>query len=341
MSPSARHNNTPLNLNHLFDSYTKPKSVSTGKNTGETSTSNLPNLFLVLSVLLFVGAFSFSLTRTQTSTDTRASTQMSGNALAGRLAAKVAGYSALEQLSSYPTSFNGERIPQELYVSAEKTYQNLPDQKIVKTYITETVAKFYLFRKALNDKNVPTNVSNDPPEDFNLVEKAVPELEKKVKENVIDSIDFAYIKGNLSIDHNDNKDKIKNEFGNTLQDKVNEKITQYQNLLKETPDYESVLTQANSDSELKLINNYEPNSVIKNYIKDDDFIRNNLNFKFKDNGFHNFLFSQTQNQVSEIYQMGDENKKYLNMVVLPIALRDNQYDSFNEFYQANLNLFNK
>lgn len=338
MSAGTGNNHTPLNVNNLFDRYTKPQFASLGKNQAEQTHSNLPNLFLVFAVLLFVGAFSFNLTQSQTSTNTRASALQTANKTSATLNARIAGFTNLEELKEYPTQYKGQTIPSSIFTDGEKKYENVTNKNNVKSYLIETVAKYYIYNDVLTEKGIINNNQSSEPT-FAIIEDKIELLEKQVKENVVSSIDFAFIKAMQVTDNNDFRNQIESTYGSNLNNKANELVTKYREMLINGESIDTVLAAVKTDKELNLINNNEINTKILHYSRDDDFIRNNQNLKFKDNNFHNFLFSQTENQVSEVYEMGDSQKKYLYMIVYPLKVRQNEVETLNELYKQKLDLF--
>ncbi len=329
-------NHTPIDFDNLLNKYQK-RIATIGKNvSGSRMSSNIPNIFLVIGVVAFVGAFTFSINQTQTSTNTRASATNGPKAPKQMYIANAA--SPLRTLTQYPKTYKGTAIPQTIFSEGEKKYTELPDKKMVKTYIIDQVGKYYVYMDLLGEKNLLTETPTQNPT-FDIIEKKVPEMEKIARSELVDNIDFTYIKAWSVLDFNNHKTEIQSKFAGQNKEKAEEIITQYQNDLKNGESIESVIVRANQNTDLDLLNNNELNQDVQNYIRDDNLIRNRMNLKVTDNNFHNFLFGQNTNEVSEIYEVGDENKKYMYMIVYPSQIKQGEYKSLLELFQQKSSLF--
>lgn len=329
-------NHTPIDFDNLLNKYQK-KIATIGKNvSGSRVSSNIPNILLVIGVVAFVGAFTFSINQTQTSTNTRASAANGPKPSKEMYIANIS--SPLKTISQYPKSYNGTEIPQSIYSEGEKKYNQLADKQLVKTYIIDQVGKYYVYMHLLGEKNLLTETPVQNPT-FDLIEQKVPELEEIARKELVDNIDFSYIKAWSVLDFNNHKSEIQSQFGGQNKAKAEEIITQYQEALKNGESIENILEQSNQNTDLDLLNNNELNRTIQNYIRDDNFVRNRINLKATDNNFHNFLFGQNINEVSEIYEVGDENKKYLYLIVYPTQIKQGDYKSILELFQQKSSLF--
>lgn len=334
MSAGSRNNHTPLNINNLFDRYAKPKFATLGRNTGPASSSNIPNIFLMVAVLTFSISFAYSINKTQTSTNTRASGIQTTNF--AKLSMATAAFNQAHTRTTYPTKYNNESIPSSIFTEGEQKYSDVSDKNLVKKYLIQTVAKYYIYSDILQQKSLIT--PNSQPVTLALVEEKVPELEKLVRKNAISNIDFVYIKAWQDFEKHDTKNTIQSKFGPQAKEKAIEKLNEYKSKLESGENIDTVLEQANNDADLAILNNNENNRKILEYIRDDNFVRNKQNLKIQDNNFNNFLFEQSEGKVSEVYEIGDTNKKVMAIIVYPLRKADQDFASINELIQSKLTL---
>ena len=326
MSADRGSNHTPLNLNNLFDRYSKPQIATLGKNKAGAMSSNVPNIFLVFSVLLFVGAFSFSLYQTQTSTNTRASEQQE-IPIGHRTVTKL----PFDSFTSYPTSYNGEEIPQSIYTSGEEAYSYVTNKNETKKYIIDRVARYYVFTEILAEKGLYTKPDMSTM-DFTRLEAEIPEMEDQIKNNLITTSEWGFIKARFAL--TPNEDLIKNNFPD-MKAKAQEKVNEYKSKMEQNPSgIEDLISNSNADSDLMTLNNAEQNEYKRNYQADQQAF-------FSDDQFHEFLYSVEPGKVSEVYTLKNaKDMPYAYLVVYMNNLEKKEYSTIDEALNAKKNLFN-
>jgi hypothetical protein len=330
-------NHTPINFDNLLSRY-QQKVATIGKNVGGSKmSSNIPNILLVIGVVAFVGAFTFSINQTQTSTNTRADAANGQSRPDEFYIANAT--SPFRTTTQYPKSYNGKTIPSSVYSEGESKYSFVSNKQKQKTYIIDRVGKYYMYTDLLTEKGiqveaVPSNVT------FDLIEKKVPELEKKVRTELVDNVDFTFIKAWTTTDQNDFKTQLRAKYGgDDLTSAADEKLTMYKERLQNGEPIETVLLASNVDQELLMLNNNEENLKITNYVRDDNFVKDMQNMRVNDPGFNTFIFGQNANEVSEIYDIGDDTKKIRKILIYATLVEKNEYPSLLEIYQRKNNLF--
>lgn len=326
MSAGTGNNHTPLNVNNLFDRYTKPQFASLGKNQAEQTHSNLPNLFLVFAVLLFVGAFSFNLTQSQTSTNTRASA----------ISNHVPNYSDLEtspfnKVTNYPKQFNGQDIPTSIYTEAEEKYKNISSNKEVKTYILDQVHKYFIYKTVLGQTVETTSLT------FNIIEQEIPKLEKQILTSHVTSTDFRYIYATFDDLPLDKEVLKKYSDKNQIKTAALEIIQKYKSKFN-SEDPQIVVSQAELDKDLILLNNDADFIDIRNYTKDSNLLEK-INLMDNKEKFNEFIFSQQVNTASDPYTLTFNGKAYAYLIVYPISMNTNQYNSLSDLFKQTKDQF--
>lgn len=220
--------------------------------------------------------------------------------------------------ANFPTSYNNSPISKEFYTQGIAQYGNSSTSKS-DTYIATMVKNYYAYSDALKENKIAISPA---PKDFKSLEAQVPVLQSQVEANLLSSADFAYIKARYR--YHPHASFVEYKFGD-LKTKAFAKINYYRDLLlsaKYTP--ENLVAISNNDEELMLLNNYEKNEFRTNYTAAGGLF-------FTDKKFHDFLFSQKANTLSEIYQLKSiDSTDYAYLLVFPTNVTNRKYRTIAE-----------
>ncbi|MFW5703441.1 MAG: hypothetical protein ACOCXQ_01265 [Patescibacteria group bacterium] len=314
MVPSTDNNYTGL-PGHLKKRIKKRRSWSI---------QQISNLSLVVAIVVFVGSITFAIQQAQTSVNTRASTDDLGVGIAGPGNVNETIRDLTLHYESYPTAFNNEPIPQSVISEAEEIYAD-SNATTRQQYITNRLILYYAFKDVAEKHNLqfaPTS-----PVTFTGIEKDVPILLSLVKENLISTADFAFIKAYFN--SFPNKTFAQQRLGINLRPTAERKIEYYKERLETYPeDYLLIIEEANNDEELQLLNNFEPHTYVEGYTADQNNIPSQ-EFLIFDEEFDTFIFNLKPNNVSNMLLLNSANP-YLYIVVYPTDISLKEYNSYKE-----------
>jgi hypothetical protein len=293
--------------------------------------SKLSNLVLGLGVLAVAGSIGFVVSQTTTSTNTRANFDSSlvtssqvGGVQPGRIAALTTNQ------DRYPTTYKEKAIDAKFAQQGEEKYKDLPDAER-RAKVTNVLILYYAFADIIAENGMEAIGSDTS---FDTMEQAVGSMYVEVRGKLVHQADYAYIKADMI------PAAIAAE-GETQRDNAAlalEKIQQYRTRLQANPSgYQAVLDEANTDPVLSLLNNYERNEYVTNYVDDDNNVLGHYPLIF-DEEFDDKLFTLQQGQVSEIIVLNSLNP-YRYVVVYPTRIEKKKYQSIEDAVKERLSLF--
>ena len=286
-----------------------------------TNTSKYLNLFLSASFILLVISLTILVGKSQFANSSKAA------GIDFNPATKTfSGHSPVSALSYFPKKYNNVAIPQKIYEEGAGKIGGAVDEK-TREYINDRVVRYFVYKNILSQ---PIDTSNLT---FNMITNELQntDLENKVQEQLVTSIDFAYIKARF--DFGVNKDKAQAAFPD-LKNKATEEIKKYrQQLENANNDVDSivkVVLASNTDADMQLINNHEENKFFIKYHPDNKVF-------VADTGFDNFVLQQPLHTVSKTYTVKLEDGTPAQYVIVYIFKTDRkQYNNIDELITAQL-----
>ena len=335
MSRDNFDNHTPLNLNNLFNRYAKPTFATLGRNKGAASSSNIPNIFLMVAVLVFSISFAYSINRTARTTGSRASERIIYE-VPNR---KEISTSAFKEVTKYPTSYNNQTIPQQLFIEGEQKYSSVKNRNELATYLIDRVSSYFMYNNFLKENGVPTKEIDTNTLTFSQLETELLQLEKKVISNYVTSVDFKYIY--VKFADYAFPDKITKKYS-TLDNAKKEAevlIKKYQSDLRTNTNKDSVFANAKKDDKLFLHNNDLVLLSFQNYTIDQNFLQE-INLYDDGMGINKFIEKQLKEKtVSEIYTLRNNSLPYAYLLIYPSQISQKQYSSIKTIYNEKKSLF--
>lgn len=340
MSSSVSHNHTPIDFHKLAKRFNH----SLGGTRGFKLPSNSANIFLMTTLVIFVFSISYSINTSQKSTETKAAPIPTSvpqpTPLLPLIVYNVTANTPSSSISAYPKTYSDIAIPAKIYTEGENKYSKSPNKSLIKKYIIDRVTKYYVYLDVLAENDIA--VSNNTVPSFAEIEKQVPILEGRIKEQLITKADFGYITTwHDTLPGLDNLDEAKSKYKQDLNFKAKDLLTEYRNMfLEEEMRPEDILKKAKTDDRLEVFNDDSLlfNEIKKNYAKEDGFLLDK-NYPGIPEAFDNFLFDQTPEIISPIFDIADANKGYIYIIVYPFKLEIKQYDSFKTLFDSKKTLF--
>lgn len=337
MSGLGSHNYTDLNstLSPTTDKVVSlspsTEGASCASSLNNKKLSKLSNLAILVGVIALVGAFAFTITRSQQTTGSRASIGTLVNADSATIPQSLAFMTVT--VKNYPKTYNGKTIPQSIYNEANESYKGVEQQKL-KNYVINRVVLYYIMRDVLKENEIPfTDIGDNPT--FSQIESALPDLKKEVDENLLSSADFAFIKAYHNYFNNDQQAREK--FGDNIQPKAMEIITNYRDeLLKNRDNPQIVIDKANSDADLSLLTNGEQAKYITNYFADLNNVADQGEYIY-DEEFDDLLFQMREGDVSPVIGLNSQSP-YMYVVVYPTKISIKKYQSLKDIVSQRLPL---
>lgn len=157
------------------------------------------------------------------------------------------------------------------------------------------------------------------PEGDTITGEYVVSMENTIRNNVISKADFSYIQARYRILNN--LDDLKQKYGD-LDERAKAVIGRYEQLFVD-PNYtvEQIMDVSNKDEELMALTNGEQNQTVTNYDGDSNIV-------VLDPTFPDFVFSQKENQVSDLHTLvTHDGQTYGYMIIYPTRIEKRQYSS--------------
>ena len=221
-------------------------------------------------------------------------------------------------MTKLPKTYKTEKIPSSVYENANSVAGVPTTEK--DEYIKNQVIKFYIYKDVLQEYN-PAASSSLVPTTFKDIADGIDVMEPIIKENLTSRAFFEYIQAKFA--GMSDEVELKTKYGD-LHVKAKTIIKRYQQLFV-AGNYSptQIVDVSNKDEELLTLNDREQNQTIDNY----DSSKN----PFPDKGFNDFLFSQTENQLSDIYTLKDEKgSPSAYIIVYPTRILTKKYKSLDQ-----------
>lgn len=231
------------------------------------------------------------------------------------------------QITTFPQSYKDITIPSSLYSEAKIMY-GVIDSGTTKIYVIGLITRYYMYRDLLEENKVPFSYPSIVK--FSDLKSLVPKMEELIKERLVSTMDFVYIKARFS--QSRSEDEAKEKFGD-LKKKATEIITKYrQDMIDSPSQVQAILEKSNKDADLMLLNFREPGEFVQNYEYD-------TNLFFTDPSFNSFVFALPVNKVSNIYTLRNDFGEHSYLIVYPTAKKNGVIESFEQTLQQRLTQF--
>ena len=207
--------------------------------------------------------------------------------------------------AKYPKMYKEEKIPSTVYENTDSV---------------SNVMKFYVYKDVLQEYN-PIASSSLIPATYSDIKTGIEKMEPIITENLLSRAFFDYIQ--VKFAGMPDESELKQKYGD-LDTKAKSIIKRYQQLFvggNYSPN--QIIDVSNKDEELLTLNDREQNKILDNY----DASKN----PFPDKDFNEFLFSQAENQISDIYTLKDQNSTpYAYIIVYPTKIMAKKYKSLDQ-----------
>lgn len=223
--------------------------------------------------------------------------------------------------SVFPKSYKNENIPLSIY----DNLNNYPDIPAVdgEEYVKTQVMKFYVYKNILEQNN-ESSASALIPQSYRDIKDGLTVMEPIIEQNVLSKAYFGYIKARFAgaADASD----LNKKYGD-LQVKAENVIKRYQQMFV-AGDYtaQQIIDVSNKDEELLMLNDREKNQFIDDYDATKKI--------FQDKKFDEFLFSQQENQLSDLYTLENGNSSpEAFIIVYPSKILKKKYNSIEKMIE--------
>lgn len=219
----------------------------------------------------------------------------------------------------FPKSYKQEKIPTAIYENLN-TFPSLPSQG-KDEYVKTQVMKFYVYKDVLQE-NTESTPEALIPTTYKDINEGVQVMEPIIKNNLLSKAFFGYIQA-----------KFTGPVGSNSDIKAKAVMKRYQQLFV-AGDYTAtqIVDISNKDEELLTLNNREKNQFVDDY--------NSTNVLFADTGFNDFLFSQQENQLSDMYTLLDADKNPQGYVIVyPSKIIIKKYSSLEKLIEERASNF--
>lgn len=222
---------------------------------------------------------------------------------------------------SFPKSYKEEKIPTTVYQNLT-TFADIP-AKGSDEYVKTQIIKFYVYKDILQESRDSTPAALIP-KTYKDIYDGVQIMEPIIKDNLLSKAFFGYIQATFA--GMTDESSLKEKYGD-LNGKAKAIIKRYQQLFvagSYSPN--QIIDISNKDEELLLLNNREQNKFVDDY--------DSTKTIFSDKGFNDFIFSQQQDQLSDIYTLLDENKNpQAYIIVYPSKLIIKKYSTLEKLIE--------
>lgn len=229
--------------------------------------------------------------------------------------------------SAFPKSYKSEKIPSTIYENLD-SYPDIPKTE-KDEYVKTQVMKFYVYKDVLQE-NSESKKEDLLPIIYKDIYDGVQAMEPIIKDNLLSKSYFGYIQAKFA--GTTDEAELKEKLGD-LDTKAKAIIKRYQQMFvagSYTPN--QIIDISNKDEELLLLNSREQNRFVDDY--------DSTKKIFTDVEFNDFIFSQQENQLSDVYTLLDENKNpQAYIIVYPSKIINKKYSSLEKLIEERANNF--
>lgn len=222
-----------------------------------------------------------------------------------------------------PKTFKNESIPLSIYENLSN-YPDVPSDGRDE-YVKMQVMKFYIYKDLLQQNN-SSNAAVLIPKTYKDIKDGVNAMEPIIKQNLLSRAYFGYIKATFA--NGTGEEALQKKYGN-LKTKAETVIKRYQQMFVEGDfSAQQIIDVSNKDEELLLLNNREKSEFVDDYDSTQKI--------FLDKGFNDFLFSQQENQLSDLYTLHDEkDTPVAYIIVYASKILKKKYNSLEQIIEEN------
>jgi hypothetical protein len=281
----------------------------------------------------------YALRSTSTTTNTRASeepTPIAGieNSLSAE-ATLIVQDSPFKDISQYPTSYRDTPIPASLFDQGKEKYAFVEDKDKLQTYLIDRVLKYYIYQDVLRENDL---LEETPQENisYTSMEGLVESYEDLVKSEVLTNMDFVYL---YVWYDSPTREEVEEKINGDAKNFAHSMLLSYKDRFASESSPSAVIEASHKEDNIVLLNNYDHGErSIEDYTKGDNFLLD-INLGDDSTQFNKFLFDQTVEEVSEIYQIGGvyENGEVIEteegtgfIIVYPTSVHEGSYETFDD-----------